>query len=113
MPTARQRLEATLIELQEELAELPELQDATREKLRATLSDIRAALATQSETAAAPAEAARVDEPIDDEDTATEDASEQSLGARLNDATREIESTHPELATTLGSVINALGQMGI
>jgi hypothetical protein len=39
--------------------------------------------------------------------------SSHSLAERLNDATRELESTHPELSTTLGGVIHALAQMGI
>ena len=113
MPTARDRLRTTLAELQSELADLPDLDDATRARLRDTLDDIRAALLAESptqvvETVAEPAA----------QDSAFEDGpfsfpEDHSLSGRLNDATRGLESTHPELATTLGSVINALSQMGI
>jgi hypothetical protein len=114
MSTTRERLQATLAELQKELAELDELDAATRERLQSTLFDVREALARPVETAgaAAPSEssARRI---ADDEDTTLDDTGQQTLAERLNDATRGLESTHPELSTTLGGVINALAQMGI
>jgi hypothetical protein len=113
MPTARDRLRATLAELQSELADLPDLDAATQGRLRTTLDSIRAALSAES-----PAQVVdNVAEPPA-QDSTVEDRSfsfpeNHSLSGRLNDATRGLESTHPELATTLGSVINALSQMGI
>ena len=115
MPTTRDRLQATLVELQRELTELSELDPAMRQRLQATLSDIRAALAQPAGTSAAPLSAEAVAQRDIDEDDTTLDVeqSSESLAERLNDATRGLESTHPELSTTLGGVINALAQMGI
>jgi len=95
--------------------ELDELDPATRDRLRETLSDISTALARQAGTPSAVAAAEPDSQRIaDEEDTTLDDeASQQSLAERLNDATRGLESTHPELSTTLGGVINALAQMGI
>jgi hypothetical protein len=91
-----------LVELQDELAELAELDAETRDRLLATLSDIRIALGQTPERIA------------EDEDTTLdEEGVSDSLAERLNDATRGLESTHPDLSTTLGGVINALAQMGI
>jgi hypothetical protein len=97
--TSREKLAATLAELQAELADLGELDAATRQRLQATLGDISEALAR----------------PPGDEDAPAivEEDSSQSLAERLNEATRGLESTHPELSTTLGGVIHALAQMGI
>jgi hypothetical protein len=97
--TSREKLEATLAELQAELADLNELDVGTRERLQATLGDIAAALARAAGGEDAPMLA--------------QENTSQSLADRLNDATRGLESTHPELSTTLGGVIHALAQMGI
>jgi hypothetical protein len=97
--TSREKLESTLAELQAELADLGELDATTRQRLLTTLGEIRAALAQPP---------ANKDAPL----PAPENAA-VSLAERLNDATRGLESTHPELSTTLGGVINALAQMGI
>ena len=99
MATSREKLEATLSELQVELAELGELDAPVRQRLQSTLGEIRAALARKN---------GGEDRPILGEENAA-----HSLAERLNDATRELESTHPELSTTLGGVIHALAQMGI
>jgi hypothetical protein len=97
--TSREKLAATLAELQAELADLDQLDASMRERLQGTLAEISAALAL----------------PPDDEIAAAtlENDASQSLAERLNDATRGLESTHPELSTTLGGVIHALAQMGI
>jgi hypothetical protein len=104
MPSTRERLQSTLAGLQAELSDLEELDPVTRDRLQATLNDIGAALAGQTGRAS-----------LDDEEGSTIDQNEsqQSLAERLNDVTRGLESTHPELSTTLGGVINALAQMGI
>ena len=114
MPNTRERLQATLTELQAELSELAELDSATRDRLQATLSDIHTALEQRSGTAAAQVDAPSSGRIADEEDTTLdEEGASESLAERLNDATRGLESTHPELSTTLGGVINALAQMGI
>lgn len=97
--TSREKLELTLSELQAELAELGELDAPVRDRLQTTLGEIRRALARPH---------GGEDRPI-----VGEENSPHSLAERLNDATRELESTHPELSTTLGGVIHALAQMGI
>jgi uncharacterized protein DUF4404 len=110
MPTPRERLQATLTELEAELLELPELDAGTRQRLDATLTDIRKALGRRadipSNTGAAVASPASPEEQINA-------AAGQSFAERLSDATRGLESTHPQISTTLGSVISALAQMGI
>jgi hypothetical protein len=115
MPNTRERLQATLAELQAELSDLAELDADTRDRLQATLSDIRMALDQRSETlsdqGAAPSSFGRI--PDEEDTTLDEEGASESLAERLNDATRGLESTHPELSTTLGGVINALAQMGI
>jgi hypothetical protein len=114
MPGARERLQATLIELQDELAELAELDAETRDRLQATLSDIRTALEQRAETPSAAGDVSTSGRIADEDDTTLDDeGGSESLAERLNDATRGLESTHPELSTTLGGVINALAQMGI
>ena len=99
MATTREKLESTLAELQAELADLGELDPTTRQRLVSTLGEIRTELAQPTGDEGALR--------LMDENAAT------SLAARLNDATRGLESTHPELSTTLGGVIHALAQMGI
>jgi hypothetical protein len=115
MPTTRERLQATLADLQSELSELAELDTETRNKLHSTLSDIRTALAQRAETPDAGADAGSSEGRLANEDDTTldQESGAESLAERLNDATRGLESTHPELSTTLGGVINALAQMGI
>jgi hypothetical protein len=97
MPTPPEKLQATLDALHSELDAINELDEATREQLRTTIAEIQAALGRRTardQSAATPTD-------------------DQSLAERLNDATRGLESTHPELATNLGGVIHALAQMGI
>src|SRR5687767_9439513 len=103
MATTREKLQATLAELQAELTELGELDSPTRERLRETLSEISTALARQMGSSSAVAATESSGQRIaDEEDTTLDDeASGQSLAERLNDATRGLESTHPELSTTL------------
>jgi hypothetical protein len=114
MPTTRERLQATLADLQAELSELAELDADTRDRLQTTLRDIRTALEQRAETLAVRDDAPSSPRIADEEDTTLDDeGAAESLAERLNDATRGLESTHPELSTTLGGVINALAQMGI
>jgi hypothetical protein len=99
MATSREKLQATLTDLQAELADLDEVDAQVRGRLQTTLAEIRAALARPDGGEGRP--------------IAGEENAPHSLAERLNDATRELESTHPELSTTLGGVIHALAQMGI
>ncbi len=117
MSTVRERLQATLVELQDELEELAELDGETRLRLLSTLRDIRQAIAAPSVSPAA-APSLSADQPAGSAGDSVHPAADgedslQSLAERLNDATRGLESTHPELSTTLGGVIHALAQMGI
>jgi hypothetical protein len=98
MPTSPDKLQAALRELHSQLDELDELDESTRERLRATIGEIQGALNKRASS---------------DRGPVTPQPQDQSLAERLNDATRELESTHPELATNLGGVIHALAQMGI
>ncbi len=109
MPTLRQRLQATITELQNELSEESVLDPATRLRLQATLNDILAALNRQND----PATTSDPQSADADQDGSSMQLAPQSFAARLGDATRGLESSHPELSTALGSVISALAQMGI
>jgi chromosome segregation ATPase len=115
MATTHERLQATLAELQAELAELSELDAETRVRLQATLTDIRSALEQRDASPAAIGDqgVAGTDVLSEHDTTLDDEGATESLAERLNDATRGLESTHPELSTTLGGVINALAQMGI
>jgi chromosome segregation ATPase len=98
MSTSPDKLQAALSDLHSELDALNELDESTRERLRATIAEIQTVLKRRASA---------------DRATAKPQPQDQSLAARLNDATRELESTHPALATNLGGVIHALAQMGI
>ena len=87
MPTPPEKLQATLDELHSELDVLDQLDDSTCAQLRATIADIQAALGRRA---------------AGDRGASTP-ADDQSLAERLNDATRGLESTHPELATNLAA----------
>jgi hypothetical protein len=81
----------------------------TLDELRAQLDDIRQrdpALAAQLD-----ATVARVNSVLT---ARTVDANEQrSIVKRLSDAVQKYEASHPTLAASLGSIIDALAQMGI
>ena len=89
MPDEREQLLATLDQLRERLNQTPSLPGATVAKLRATLVDIEAALGGK------------------------EPASPQRFTERLSQAALEFEASHPMLSGNLGSIIDALGRMGI
>lgn len=110
MPDTREKLQTTLQELQTELADLDQVDEATRDELRATLAEIQSRLDAAVRGTTVSGRATTVADERDDTELDDENA---SLAERLNDATRGLESTHPELSTTLGSVIHALAQMGI
>jgi uncharacterized protein YpuA (DUF1002 family) len=84
----RQRLEDTLRELHEQLAEANDLDAEQRELLRDTLSEIQATL--------------------DDSNV-----SSTTLAQRLQEATMHFSETHPTLTQTAGRIADLLSQMGI
>lgn len=84
----RDRLERALAELDAELAELGSVDPPLRQRLERTLADLRTAL----------------------KDTPQ---SQPGVVQRLSESARNFEETHPNLSGMIGSVIDALGRMGI
>jgi Domain of unknown function (DUF4404) len=91
MSDQRNRLRQTLAQLEAQLENADTLDPAVAERSRALVADIRRSLESGEPQ---PAQAA-------------------SLTRRLGEAALEFEASHPTLAGTVGSVIDALGQMGI
>jgi hypothetical protein len=87
------RLRQCVEALRTQLDEIPSPDPAAVARLRATLADIEAAIASQGASSAKGAGA--------------------SIAHRLTAAAREFEDSHPALTGALGSVIDALGRMGI
>ncbi|HEX4000424.1 MAG TPA: DUF4404 family protein [Pirellulales bacterium] len=96
MSTDRTRIEATLRQLQAELAESPEIDPAVKQRLAAMQAEILNSLANSPQAAAE----LPPTEPI-------------SLTRRLADAALYFEESHPSLSTTIGSLAGILGQMGL
>jgi hypothetical protein len=86
----RERLEQALQDLRAELDELGNVDPQVRQRLERTLAELNAVL----------------------EETSFREP-EPGVAQRLADAARHFEETHPTLAGTIGSVIDALGRMGI
>ncbi len=89
MSDEHDQLLSTLDQLRERLDQTPALPPETVARLRATLADLDAALAHRKPTG------------------------ETRLQERLSQAALEFEASHPMLAGNLGSIIDALGRMGI
>jgi Domain of unknown function (DUF4404) len=89
MPSDREQLLATLEQLRRQLDDTPSLQPAMTARLRATLADLEGALAGKNP------------------------AGEQRLRERLGQAALDFEASHPMLSGNVGSIIVALGRMGI
>jgi hypothetical protein len=86
------------------------------DKLRSALEQLQGQL--DEMRAVDPGVAAHLDSTIDQAKAVlagrpTEEAEQRSLSAQLKDAVLKYEVEHPTLAGSLGSVIDALGQMGI
>ncbi len=90
MSTNYDRLHLALADLQAELDELGPVEPQLRQRLEGTLADLRTAL-DQSDAADA----------------------HPGFAQRLTETARHFEETHPNLAGMIGSVIDALGRMGI
>lgn len=87
-----QRLQHTLENLQRELDRQPRMDPQVRESLQHTLDELQATLATK---------------------TAPTAEQHESLLGRLRTAAEHFEEEHPQLTGTLGSIIEALRQLGI
>ena len=92
MTPERQRLKTSLVELQRRLAELQDVDPTVRQQLHDTIAEIEALL---------------------DEPKPPSDPGEGSLAERLSEAVSHFEESHPTFAGLLGSIIDALGRMGI
>jgi hypothetical protein len=90
MSSEHEKLQATLNQLCEQLKQAQGLDPAVAKHLNAMIVEAQDALAGR------PA------------------LSDQSgLNERLSDAVLKVEASHPDLAMNLGSIIDALGRMGI
>ena len=91
MASEHDKLRETLSQLQAQLEEVRKLDPAMGAQLDSTIAQARAVL--QGQTA--------------------EPAVHRSIVKRLSDAVLKYEASHPSLAGNLGSIIDALGRMGI
>lgn len=107
MPDDTNDLRETLAHLHQQLRSSPDVSAGTRAQLQAILQDIHALLAAANspQSSGASQTATGVAAPAG--------RSQESLVGRLASAEREFEATHPNLASLVGSVIDALGKMGI
>jgi hypothetical protein len=96
MPTDRSRIEATLRELQAELAESDDIDPELKNRLAAMQAEIQA---NMEKPKGGPRSAAP--------------AGPSSLTRRLAEAALHLEESHPSLSTTIGSLAGILGQMGL
>ena len=94
MSSDRAKLEATLEELRSVLEHASVLEPTAAERMHRLIVEAEA-LVAEPQTANQPGTA------------------RHSLRQRLHEATRDFETAHPTLAGAVGSVIDALAQMGI
>ena len=91
MPDDRQRLRETVEKLQAQLKEAQSLDPKVAACLRETIADIQASLAGERR----------------------KPSGGRSLADRLSEVALDFEASHPTLAGTVGSIIDALARMGI
>jgi uncharacterized protein DUF4404 len=91
MADEHDKLRETLHQLQRQLDDVRKLDPAVAQQLDATIAEAKAALA------GAPIQPAK----------------HQSIIQRLSDAVLRYEASHPSLSGNLGSIVDALGRMGI
>ncbi len=91
MADQHEKLRQTLDQLQSQLEDMRKLNPAVAESLQATITEAREVLHGQT----------------------TVPQRHQSIVDRLRQEVLRYEASHPSLAGNLGSVIDALGQMGI
>lgn len=92
------KLRATLAELRRELAASHNVDADSLAMMRQVMGDLEQAIARGEEAGG----------PLD-----SQTVRRGSIARRLGDAARSFESTHPMLSGAIGSVIDALAQMGI
>jgi len=95
MTASADKLRATLADLHAQLDDMETPDPEAREQLRATLAEIQATLERHAAGQGPGAE------------------EQESLAQGLREAVDRFESSHPTLAGAVGSVIDALGRMGI
>jgi hypothetical protein len=91
MTDKQDKLRETLEQLAAQLDEIRKLDPAVAEHLIATIGEANAVLLGRP----------------------TRPEANRSIVKRLSDAILKYEASHPDLAVKLGSVVDALGQMGI
>ncbi|HVX13423.1 MAG TPA: DUF4404 family protein [Pirellulales bacterium] len=105
MPQDAENFRATLAELHRQLDAAHSLDPSTRDMVRQAIADIEHTLARDPHASARGATSGKL--------SRSEAAEHASVVRRLGDAAREFEATHPTLSGSIGSVIDALAQMGI
>jgi len=98
MAENEQKLRAMLSELHRQLEAAPAVEPEIRDLLERAMDDIHRVLVTTEQDRAG---------------KKVPDHTHESLIGRLGDAARHFEESHPNLAGTVGSVIDALSRMGI
>lgn len=117
MSTDRSKIEATLRQLQAELAASRNIDQEVKQRLSAMQAEILKNLHA-SDSTAAESPAADSDE-LESESSgeSREDESSlrgpSSLARRVADAAMYFEESHPSLSTTIGNLAGILGQMGL
>lgn len=101
----KQQLKVTLEQLHEELARSGEVDEEMQSLLRQLAADIQSTL-DQSAADEGNADSA-------DSDTSAGENEDGSLIDQLTDVASRFEETHPQLATAIGRVADALSQLGI
>jgi hypothetical protein len=96
MASQHERLERALSDLQSQLSEMRKLDPRLAQSLDATLAEARAAVRGQAAVA-----------------TGRPATSHPSIVDRLRNEVLQYEASHPSLAASLGSIIDALAGMGI
>ena len=93
-----EKLRTTLAELHRELAAAHNVDAKSLAMMRQVMADLEETIARGDASGG----------PLD-----TQTVQHRSIVRRLGDAARGFESTHPMLSGAIGSVIDALGRMGI
>ncbi len=95
MTDERQKLQATIDQLHQELAALDEVDEQAQQLLESAVADIHA----------------KLEQPSTEDDAETDESA--SIAGRLGAAARHYEDSHPTLSGIIGSIIDALSRMGI
>lgn len=99
MAEIHDQLRADLAELRRQLETTPNLDAASRNLIERVTTDVERLLASENSSVTV--------------NTNVAVSHRGSLAGRLAQATKQFEATHPTLAGTIGSIADALAQMGI